>query len=368
MTLDHPDPFFADALASSRFLPLPAHVVPAHGRRWTRPEHIVSNGPYRLTEWRPRERLVLVRSESWHGAEDVQLARAVLRVVEGEELALRLYEAGEVDYTPGQVPFSALVRYRKEGRPDLRLDPYASVAYLAFNLRRPPFDDLRVRRAFVQAVDRRGLIAAVLRGGQEPATHLLPSTYRALLGYEGPQGLGYDPEAARRELAAAGYPGGAGFPTVRLSCNTSDVLARMMAHIEQDLERHLGVRVEVVQSEWKSFLSAVQSGAFQLARYAMQGSVDPIDLLGVFRSGGANNIGGYASPRYDALLDAIEAEPDRERRLARMADAETRLIADAALLPLYFYTRPALLRPRVEGFEAQSQDLHLLRYLRLTTE
>ena len=363
VTLERPDPLFPLELTGSRWLPVPRAAVTAHGAEWTRPEHIVSNGPFLLESWAPGERLVLKRNPAHWAATDVKLARAILRFTESEATAVRWYEAGLVHYTPGQVAFEKLVALQRAGRTDLRLDPYLGVSYLAFQVGRPPFDDPRVRRAFDLAVDKAGLIDATLRGGQQPASHLLPDGYRAFAGYEGPKGPGLAPEEARDLLAAAGYPGGVGFPRVTLVFNTSDVLERMMTFIAEQWRRHLGVEVTLAQQEWKTYLTRVRTGEFDIARFAMAGGVDPADLLHVLRSDNTNNLGGWKSDRFDGLLDELLREPDRERRFALVAEAEGIVVEETPVLPLYFYTRPALLHPGVRGFEPQSRDVHLLRYL-----
>ena len=363
VTLERPDPLFARHVTTSRCLPLPQRAVEAHGAAWTRPEHIVTNGAFRLVEWAPREHIRLRRDPDYWNVAEIALPSAELRFSASESLVMRWYEAGEVHYTPSQVPFETIVALQRAGRKDLRLDPLLGVAYLVFDVREAPFDDARVRRAFDQAVDKTALIRATLRGGQQPATHLLPERYAAYAGYEGPRGPGFDPAAAAGLLAEAGFPGGTGFPEVRLVCNTSEVLARMATFLQSQWAAHLGVTVRVEQQEWKSYLARVRAGDFELARFAMQGGVDPADLLHVARSGAGNNLGGYANPRYDAALARAGEEPDRARRLAHIAECETILVEDRPLLPLYFYTVPALLSPRVRGFAAESRGVHLLRYL-----
>jgi oligopeptide transport system substrate-binding protein len=363
VTLERPDPLFAQELTSSRWLPVPARVVAAHGAEWTLPEHIVSNGAFLLESWAPRDRLALRKNPRHPEADTVRLARAVLRFTESEAVAARWYEAGLAHYTPGQVAFEKMVALQREGRSDLRLDPLLGVAYLVFNVRRPPFDDVRVRQAFDRAVDKAGLVAATLRGGQPAATHLLPEQYATTAGYEGPRGPAFDPDVARELLAAAGYPGGVGFPRVVLAYNTSDVLERMMTFVAAEWRRHLNVDVALEPQEWQSYLARVRAGAFDLARFGMQGGVDPADLLRVLRRDSPNNLGGWQNERFDALLDELRAESDHPTRLAGMAAAEQLAIEEAPILPLYFYTRPSLLHPSVRGFAPQARDVHLLRWL-----
>ncbi len=363
--LESPDPLFPLRVASAPFAPAPAWAIEAQGARWTEPGHFVGNGPFVLSGWRPRQDLTLTRNPHFRAADAATLSEIVLRFTTDEKTALRWYEAGEVHWTPGQVPFERIPELRGAGRADLRLSPFACTYFLVFNVRRPPFDDARLRCAFDQALDKERLVGHVLLAGQTPAGQLVPDAYRETCGYVPAAGRPFDRAAARRLLGEAGFPGGQTFPETVLLYNTGEDQSRIMGFVARDLEEGLGVRLQLEHVEWGTHLSRLKAGDFALGRFGLCGAIDPLDLLDVFRTGAANNVAGYSDPTYDRTLEAARREPDPTRRNELLRAAEAQLVRDCVLLPVYFYARAALLSPRVQGYKPHRHDWHQFRTWRM---
>ena len=362
--LVQPIPYFEASVASPPFYPVRRDVVEAHGAQWTRPEHFVGNGAFVLKEWKHRDRLVLERNPRYWDAANVKLERAVMLHSENEDAALQWYQTGRIHWC-NTLPPDKVVQLRKEGHPELHHGPMLCQVGAVFRVDRPPFDNLKVRRAFAMAVDRDRLVKHVLMRGDEAATHFIPSLFRKLSGYESPEGADYDPERARALLAEAGYPGGAGLPRVTYLYNTYDMNRTIGEFLQRSLKENLGVEVELENVEWKTYLARVSAGDFQLARSSYCGLTDPSLWLETFRTGGGSNYGRYGDPAFDTLLDRIAQEVDSGKRATLIAEAE-RVINDAqAVLPLYFPVRYYLLKPFVKGFEPQVMDVHLLKYVQL---
>lgn len=362
--LESPTPFFLSLVAYPAYAPVPREVVEEHGIQWTRPEHMVTNGAFTLEEWTVRDRVVLKKSPTYWGAEDVFLDRAVKVHGENEDMAFQLYESGKVHWTPAQIPTEKIPQLLESGRPDFHVDPILCVAYYFFNVQRPPLDRREVRHAINRAIDRERITKHILRAGQTPATRLVPPTTRSLSGYEGPSVPGYDPEAAAALLAAAGYPQGEGMPPLSLAYNTYEANRLMAESMQRNLADNLHVRLESENMEWKSLLKRLSAADFQIGRGGWCADYpDAMTFLAVFHSSNEQNRGRWKSAEFDRLIDAANAESDPERRNGYMASAEQVLMDDAAILPIYFYTRSYLLKPWVQGFEPQYQDIHLLKYL-----
>src|SRR5690606_25110479 len=121
-------------------------------RRWTRPEHLVGNGPFRLTAWTPNQRIEAERNPHYRAAGETRLAAIVVHPYESTPAQEAAFRAGQLHLTTG-VPPSRLATYRQEHAGQLREDPFLSTGFLRFNTTRPPFQDARVRRALGLAVD-----------------------------------------------------------------------------------------------------------------------------------------------------------------------------------------------------------------------
>lgn len=359
-----PTPFFPSVVTYITWYPVPRQAVEAHGDQWTRPEHIVTNGAFHLAEDSPRERVVLRKSPTYWDAARVKLAGARILHTESEETTFQLYERGVVHWTPGTVPADKIPLLQAEGRPDFHQDPYMCVYFYVFRTDRPPFDDVALRRAFDRATDKERIVKHITRGGQTPATHIVPPMFREATGYESPQGAAFDPEEAARALVEAGYPGGKGMPPVEILFNTLEGNRLIAESIQRNLKDDLGVETTLANVEWKTLLQRLHAGEFQLARSSWCADYpDPSNFLDVFHSQGESNYAAYKNPAYDALLDRIRQTGDTARRNELIAEAEAMLVRDVPVLPIYFYTRSYLLKPWVRGLEPQYRDTHLLKYV-----
>lgn len=362
--LVNPVPYFLAQTATPPFFPVRRDVVEAHGERWTLPAHIVGNGAFTLAEWKPRDRIVLQRSEHYWDRANVALPRATMLHSETEDTSMRWYESGRIHWLNTVAP-DKVIRLLSEGRQDLHSGPMLCHIGVVFRLDRAPFDDVRVRQAFAMAIDRDRLVKHVLRRGDTPASTYVPTLFETLSGYRGPEGVRYDPEGARALLAEAGHAQGAGLPPIVYVYNTYDTNRSIAEFLQRSLKENLGVQIELENLEWKSFLARLAEGSFQMARGGWCGLPDPSLWLDAFRTGAGSNYGGFSSPEYDALLGRIAAEPDEERRHALIAEGERILDEAQILAPLYFPVRYYLLKPFVQGLEPQSMDVHLLKYVSL---
>ena len=368
--LTAPTPYFKATTAFYTLLPVPRHVVEGAspgpgGKPWTRPGEMVSNGPWTLAEWRSRERIVLTRNDRYWDAAHTPFDRVVYHIAETDEPLHNMYLAGELDYLQGHVPTSVLPTYLKEKRPDLVVSPHLAVYYYIFNVERPPFNDVRVRKALNLAIDKRELGAFVLKGGQEAATSIVPPTIREI-GYTPAQGPQADPEAARVLLADAGYPGGRGFPHIEIAYNTNEGNQRVAEFVQQQWKRALGVDASLENMEWKVLLKRQAAHDYGIIRSAWIGDyVDPLTFLDLWESRNPNNQSGYARPEYDRLIDRVRHEPDVTQRFGLLRQAEEMFLTDMPGLPLYFYVKFDLVQPWVKGFSPHLQDVHPSRYFRV---
>ncbi len=174
--LEYVAPYFPQLACLSLFYPVHRPTVEKHGEGWTRPEHLVHNGPYRMVEWRTNDRKVFEKNPAYRAAAEVKLQRFVFLSVPDDAAALRMYQAGQCHWL-FRAPLEFLDRF--QGGPDYMVGPYNAVYYYAFNTRRKPFTDPRVRKALALAIDRDVIVRSILRGGGETAAdRLVPPTSR----------------------------------------------------------------------------------------------------------------------------------------------------------------------------------------------
>lgn len=365
--LAHPAPYFPEVLASYSS-PAPRHLVEARPADWFRPGVMVSNGPFLLEEWVPNSHVRLRRNPRFYDAERVQLD-AVVHVHPGDAAsALRRFRAGEL-HVVLVVPPEQLDWARQNLPRELRLSPGFGLEHIAFNVRRPPFDDARVRRAVSMAVDRDALTRHVTRAGETPAFGLVPtgaSNYArpALADFAGSTQAERVREA-RALLAAAGY--GPEKPLrFTLTYGSSDVNRRVAVALAA-MWQSAGIKAELEALELKALLGEVGRGEFDAVRFQwLAGTTDPVSFLERLESAaGPMNQAGWRAPRYDALVREAERTADLERRAALLAEAEALALAEHPVAPLYFYAGRRLVAQQVTGWVDNVRGVHLSRWLGL---
>jgi peptide/nickel transport system substrate-binding protein/oligopeptide transport system substrate-binding protein len=283
--------------------------------------------------------------------------------------AMRLVLAGGAhigsDYPP------ARHHWLKAQYPKLvRSHPYLGSYYFAFNTRKPPFDDARVRQALSMAIDRGWMARKMVDAGNEPAWGLLPASLRGGQPYI-PDWAEWNPlkrmAEARSLLRRAGY--GPKNPLrfeIRFNSSTEH---RRAAVAMATMWRELGVEAKLLNSEASLHFDSLKRADFQFARSGWIADLPaPENFLAVHRSDtGIQNYSGYANPAYDAALDAALAEPEPKARVALMRRAEAILMADMPIIPLYYYSSRALVRPNVTGWRDNDAHVHPSRTLGLKT-
>jgi oligopeptide transport system substrate-binding protein len=275
--------------------------------------------------------------------------------------AFNLYEQGRADvvWDKNLVPAELLdVLF---GRADVHKFDYLGTAFIRFNVTRKPFDDPRVRRALGMAVDRQRLVDKITRGGEHITTSLVPA---GTAHYTPVPGLDYNPDAARKLLAEAGYPGGKGFPRFEYLGNTSKLSVDVGVELQEMWHDNLGLDVELHSLEWKVYLSSEQHLDYAVAGAAWIGDYnDPQTFLGMFTSGDGNNETGWKNPAYDNLIHQAGEQPDLAARAKIFQSAETMLVREEApIVPVYNFVGVNFYHTnRIQGIYPNLLDDHPLR-------
>jgi oligopeptide transport system substrate-binding protein len=361
VTLHSPAPFFLFQTSHSALRPVPRQAVDRWGPRWTRPEHIVTNGPFHLIEHLVRDKIVLRRSDSYWDRANVQLERVVAYAIDAGQVSANLYRTGETDVmTANELPTEYIPAVR--GKRDFRYGTQLATYYYQVNVTRGPLADKRVRQALSFAIDRRA-IAEALQSRPVPATGIVPP---GLVGYTPAVGHRFDPARAARLLRDAGYPGGRGLPTITLLYNTTEGHKLIAAAVQESWRRHLGLDVRLENREWKTFLKDVRSHDYDIARGGWVGDYpDPNTFLDLWSSTSGNNSTQWSSKDYDETLTAASRERDPKRRMELLHRLEELLNDEVPVIPIYYYSYYDLVKPYVRNYHYTLIDKHPLQRVRL---
>lgn len=367
--LRNPTPFFLQLLDHYSSYPLHRPTIEKWGApdesytRWTRPENIVSNGPFKLKEWRLNKVLSITRNEHYWASDSIRLNGVRFYPIESPVVEERMFRAGQIHYS-NTTAIDRLPYYRENNPDVLRIAPYLGTYLYRINTKLEHLKDPRVRKALAMTIDRDTLIRTVLHGLQTPAYAITPP---GLLGYQPPKVFEYDPQGARELLAQAGYPNGEGFPEFELQFNTSESHRKIAVAIQQMWKTKLNINVRLQNKDWKVYLDDEATGNFEVSRAGWIGDyIDPNTFLDMWVSGSGLNRTGWANPEYDDLVlkQAPEAKT-REARFAAFYKAEEILINDMPFIPIYTYSSHRYQHPSVQGLPNNLLDYSNFRYVSL---
>lgn len=352
VTLEKPTAYFLSLVAFHAFYPVHRQTVTAYPDTWAiHPDTLVSNGPFTITRWLHNGKIEFAKNDQYWDAAAVRLAKMEWPVVEAQTTRLILAENNQVDMMV-EPPVVEHDRLERAGL--LRVSPYLGIYYYVFNTQAPPFDDVRVRKAFALAVSRDMLVNNIVKGGKQPAYAWVPpglvnpATGRDFRE-EGGNYAAEDAALARQLLAEAGYPGGSGLPPVTILFNTGEMHKAIAEAVQEMWKQNLGVSVTLTNQESKVFLESRTQGEFQIARASWIGDyADPMTFMDVFKDAG--NDARYSNPAYNLLVEQAQSTIDQHVRMSAMHKAEKFLFDDAVIIPIYYTTQPYVVKPYVKGY------------------
>ncbi len=363
-----PTPYFLGLLNHSTTYPVHRASLEKYGARAFRPENLVGNGAYKVTEWQVQSHVLVTRNRQYWDDAHTTLERVYYLNTEDVGSEFKRYRAGELDWTEG-VPLTQMRWIRKNIPQDFRVHPYLGIYYYGLNLSQPPFkDNTKLRLALSMAIDRRVIVDKVIGMGQLPAYSWVPP----LPGYtqQVPEWAAWPREKrlaeARRLYAEAGYS--AAHPAeVEIRYNTSEDHKKIALVIGAMWKQYLGVKTQLINQEFKVFLrDRKQKKVTQAFRSGWIGDYnDPYTFAEIMESASGQNDLGYANPQYDALLEQAGHEVDAQRRMQMLEQAEKVMLQDQPMIPLYFYVSKRLVKSYVVGWAGNIMDHHCSKNMKV---
>jgi oligopeptide transport system substrate-binding protein len=369
VTLTNPTPYFLQLLDHYSLFPVHQATIEKFGRpdergtRWSYEGNLVGNGPYKLEEWKINRHITVTKNPHYWDEANVSINSIVFKPVDNAVTEERMFRAGALHVT-SSIPADKIAIYQEKSAPELKITPYLGTYFYRLNINTPQLQDKRVRRALGMAIDRKQLVDNITKGGQIPAYTMTPP---GTMGYFPESTLNFDPEAAKRLLAEAGYPNGEGFPPVEILYNTNEGHRKIAVALQEMWKNYLNIDIKLLNQEWKVYLATESAGDYQISRGGWIGDyVDPNNFLDMFLCNGGNNRTGWCNEEYDRLiLEVAPSQSSHEERLKIFQQAETMLLEDMPIIPVYTYTSIKLLHPSVRNFDdnilnqAMYKDLYL---------
>jgi oligopeptide transport system substrate-binding protein len=363
LTIDEPKGFFPAKMTYPTAYALDRENVESGGAEWFKQAN--GSGPFKLAEYSPEANtIVLDRNENFYGDPKPLLERIIYLIsapinpMSGYEEGLSsLGASAGVTYDAIPLSISDLSRATDPNNPlskEFVSAPTLSVSYVGFNVKKPPFDDPKIRQAFNLALDKRRMVKLVFQDTVPVANGIVPPN---MPGYENPDLSDYefDPERAQALIAESSYGDVTELPDITLNVpGAGSNAGPIVETIVESYKENLGVEISVEQTPWAEFLADLSKEDMPYQMYSLGWVADypdPQDFLEVlFYSTSSQNQGGYSNPEVDALLDQARGAQDPKERLALYQQAEQMILDDAAWIPLYFSVENWLVKPYVQNF------------------
>lgn len=364
LELNEPTPYLLQLLGNLQSVPVPRHVIEEHGSGWTRPGVMVSNGPFYLAERVPQSYIGLKKNPYFYAADSVKADGVNWHPTQNLATSLKRFRAGELDIVLNFPPNE--IDWIRENLPDsLSITPIPGTYFLVPNTRRPPLDDVRVRKALYLAIDREAIANRLLKTGVAPAWSLVSpalSTYPGIELEEAKLSFPERQELARKLIQESGYDTS---QRIELTYDTNEENRKIMVAIAA-MWQAIGVRTELINVEFPMLFRKVRMQDFTVTRWFY---IAPFDdayaMLQIFTADNPNNAPGIVNPEFDELLRQSNYVTDPAERQRMLQDAEREFMSDYATIPITYYVGRRLISARVKGWVDTSAGPTPSQYLYL---
>jgi oligopeptide transport system substrate-binding protein len=349
--LNAPLGYFNELLTMWTFYPVKKDLVEGNKNWAAEANGYVSNGPFKMTEWQHDSQVVALKNDNYWNKKVVNLTKVTWKMVNDATTYYQMYKTGELDLIQ-TLPTDVVAQ--EQSNKEYKNVPYFGTYMYMFNVKKAPFTNAKIRRAFNLAIDRDALTKKVTKAGETPAYAFVPSGVKTSKGDFRETGGKYFKEdaAEAKKLLKEGMSeeGWTTLPEVTLLYNTAENHKKIAEAVQEMVKKNLGVNIKLANQEWKTYLDTTAQGNFQMARMGWIGVLlDPAVILDYYLGDSPNNRTGWVNEKYDSLIAQSKVEQDPDKHFQLQHDAEKVLMEDLPFMPVYHYTNTYLTSSKFEG-------------------
>jgi oligopeptide transport system substrate-binding protein len=365
ITLVSPTYYFLAGLSNVTMSPISKKIIEDSGRFLGSPQKMVSNGAYLLDEWKRGSKIVLKKNPYYYDAKNVQIDKVSYLSIDKESKALRLYKSGKIDYVD-EVPKNRYSDLKNLYPEELKTSALLGTYYLSINLKKPPFDQLKIRKALSYAIDRETIATKVMGTGENPLYTFLPKGMSAYLSpimdYQKWTQAQRD-NKAKQLLEEAGI-------TVKnplrfeLLYNTNEQNRRVLLSVIRMWKKVFDgkIFVKLKAEEWNSYQK--EKNHYDVVRIGWISEInDPSNILEIFMQNHSYNHAQYHNHTFEEILTKARDTEDVEKRALLYQKLELILAEDLPVIPLFQFSTARLIKPYVRGYKSTPLDTVFSKYL-----
>lgn len=357
--LNHPVPFFESLMAFPSFFPMNQAFFEEAGENYgTSADTLIANGAFEITSYEPAATTIeLEKNPDYFDADNVSLNGIKYQVIKDTQQAMLSYQNGDLDVV---TLAGEQVDLFKED-PDFQTIQAGFLWYISPNTKVPGLENAHLRKALAQAFDKEYIAETVLKDGSNAADYMIPEglavdpegvDFRETTGTY----LEFDPAAAQEALALAKEELGKDSLTFTMIIEDTESSINVAQVLKSQIEENLdGVTIEIEQMPKKTRLDRMNVGDYELAltRWGPD-YADPMTYADLFLTDSGNNKGFWSNAKYDELVNSSldgELSLDSEARWTALQEAESILLEDAGILPVYQKGNAVMVKSNVTGVD-----------------
>ncbi len=366
VALEYPVAYFPSLMTFGVFMPLRQDICEQYGESYaTDADKFIGNGPYNMESWQHESELVMVKSDTYFDKDNIKIDKLIAKMVNDASTAFNMFDTAEfemIGLSGTTLPLAEAAGYTALQYAD------GATFYLEFNCKDPVTSNVNIRKALGMAINRQSFCDNILRDHSVPA---LTYTTPEIMGFGGEKPFAdfitvnykdADLEQAKvyweKGLAELGLTAEEAASKITLIADDSDVAKEVSAAYQEYWRAAFGVEVVVENMPFKSRLQRTTDRQFSIVSAGWGPDYnDPMTFLAVMTTGNGNNTGDWSNEKYDELVAKANLETDLKTRMEYMYEAESILVEDMGIAPVYFRNRNYLVADGLEGvYRSAFQD------------
>ncbi len=364
ITLAQPTPYLLDMFAFPVLLPVNQKAYEAAGDKYgTDANKMAYNGAYIISEWAHEDQIVLTKNPDYPDAKNIKIDKIVMKMIKDSNTAMNTFRSNQIDMIG--LNGDQLKMMNDEKQPVGSYDDGGNW-YFEYNLKDKALSNKKLRQALTYAIDSKQFVEKIVKNSSRVANSftspVIQGNKKKFIDEVGPLFKSHDVEKAKSLLEEVKKELGVDKISVSILCDDTDTAQKHAAVFQEAWKKDLGIEVKVDVQPFKSRIAKMQAKDFQMVLAGWGPDYnDPMTFLDMFETGNGNNHTSYTNPAYDALLNKVRVEADRDKRFGYLMDLEKILMDDMPIGPFYFRTRDYTTSAKLTGVVRTAfQDINLL--------
>lgn len=350
--LKTPIKFFPKVILGQAFLPVNQKLVESNKDWAAEANTIVTNGAYTVSSWKHNNELILEKSKTYWDREKITMNTVHFKMVADATTEYQMFKSGELDLVKNLQPEAI---EQEKNSPEFVNSKQFSVYTYSFNVKKKPFTNPKIRKAFAEAIDREAITKNISKGGEQPAYGYVP------FGVKAPSGKDFRDEVKEynkvdkneaKKLLAEGLAeeGWSKLPEVTIKYNSEGNHKKIAEALQEMFKENLGVNVKLENQEWKTYIDTFKQKNFQIARMGWGGDfLDPYPVLNLYSKNSSSNFTNWSNKKFDQLLEKSLTEQNEAKRYELLHQAEDVLMQEVPIIPVYFSAQNSLVKKNIKG-------------------